>query len=98
MVNQSQSVATPIIESEINAGNANMFMEPEEALLLANDKTLLIIVDTHSPNFLESVELYKKCKSVVVIDHHRMMVNHIDNSVVFFTSPLLHLPLKWQLS
>lgn len=87
VVNQSQSVATPIIESEINAGNANMFMEPEEALLLANDKTLLIIVDTHSPNFLESVDLYKKCKSVVVIDHHRMMVNHIDNSVVFFHEP-----------
>ncbi len=87
VVDQSMSVATPIIESFKQSGGAHMFMEPEEALLSVNDKTLLIIVDTHSPTFLESVELYKKCKSVVVIDHHRMMVNHIDNCLVFFHEP-----------
>lgn len=87
VVNQKQSLATQIIESMKNAGNSNMFMEPQEAVLSATDKTLLIIVDTHSPTFLESVELYKKCRSVVVIDHHRMMVNHINNSVVFFHEP-----------
>ncbi|MCQ4022679.1 MULTISPECIES: DHH family phosphoesterase [unclassified Ruminococcus] len=87
VVNQRQSVATQIIESMKSAGNSNMFMEPDEALMSASDKTLLIIVDTHSPTFLESVELYEKCKKIVVIDHHRMMVNHIDNSLVFFHEP-----------
>lgn len=87
VVNQSQTLAMPIIDSMKAAGNGNMFMEPEEAIMAASDKTLLIIVDTHSPTFLESVALYQKCKSVVVIDHHRMMVNHIDNSVVFFHEP-----------
>ena len=87
VVNQKQSVATQIIESMKNAGNGNMFMEPDEAVVSAGDKTLLIIVDTHSPTFLESVELYEKCKKIVVIDHHRMMVNHIDNSLVFFHEP-----------
>ncbi|MGN0497963.1 MAG: DHH family phosphoesterase [Acutalibacteraceae bacterium] len=87
VVNQKQSVATQIIESMKNAGNGNMFMEPNEAVVSAGDKTLLIIVDTHSPTFLESVELYEKCKKIVVIDHHRMMVNHIDNSLVFFHEP-----------
>lgn len=87
VVNQAQTLAMPIIDSMKEAGNSNMFMEPEEAIMSASDKTLLIIVDTHSPTFLESVALYKKCKSVVVIDHHRMMVNHIDNSVVFFHEP-----------
>lgn len=87
VVNQRQSVAKPIIDSIKNAGNGNMFMEPNEAVMSASDKTLLIIVDTHSPTFLESQELYNKCKKVVVIDHHRMMVNHIDNSLVFFHEP-----------
>lgn len=87
VVNQQQSVATPIIESIKATGSGNMFMEPEEAIMSCGDKTLLIIVDTHSPAFLESAELYKKCRSVVVIDHHRMMVNHIDNSLVFFHEP-----------
>ena len=48
---------------------------------------MLIVVDTHSPNFVEDPELYRKCKNVVVIDHHRMMVNHIDNACVFFHEP-----------
>lgn len=87
VVNQKQSVATPIIESVKNAGNGNMFMEPDEAVATAGDKTLLIIVDTHSPTFLESAALYERCKKIVVIDHHRMMVNHIDNSLVFFHEP-----------
>lgn len=87
VVNQKQSLASPIIDGMKSNGKSNMFMEPQEALLSANEKTLLIIVDTHSPSFLESLDLYKKCKSVVVIDHHRMMVNHIDNAVVFFHEP-----------
>ncbi len=87
VVNQSMSVATPIIESFKNSGSGHMFMEPQEAVSIATDKTLLIIVDTHSPTFLESAELYKKCKNIVVIDHHRMMVNHIDNCLVFFHEP-----------
>ncbi|MGN0551543.1 MAG: DHH family phosphoesterase [Acutalibacteraceae bacterium] len=84
VVRQNQTLATPLIESFISAGFSNIFMEPEEALEIINDKTLLIIVDTHSPAFLESEEIYKKCRHIVVIDHHRMMVNHISNSIVFF--------------
>ena len=50
-------------------------------------KTLLIVVDTHIPTLLESAEIYQACKSVVVIDHHRKMVNHISNAVVFYHEP-----------
>ena len=52
-----------------------------------NDKTLLIVVDTHSPSFVDDPELYKLCRNVVVIDHHRMMVNHINNASIFFHDP-----------
>lgn len=87
VVRKEQSLARPLIENFIQAGSSNMFMEPEEALGAVTDKTLLIIVDTHSPAFLESAEIYQKCKQVVVIDHHRMMVNRIENSLVFFHEP-----------
>ena len=41
---------------------------------------LLIVVDTHSPDFVESPELLNAVPRVVVIDHHRMMVHHIENA------------------
>lgn len=87
VVRRDQSLAMPLIECMEKAGSGNMFMEPQEAVSAFTDKTLLIVVDTHSPGFLEEPRLYEKCKNVVVIDHHRMMVNHITNSLVFFHEP-----------
>ena len=50
-------------------------------------KTLLIVVDTHSQDFVESEELLNSVERVVVIDHHRMMVKHINNAIVFYHEP-----------
>ena len=44
-------------------------------------------VDTHVKNMLESADVFDACKSVVVIDHHRKMVGHIDNAVIFYHEP-----------
>ncbi len=67
--------------------NAKMIINAEDAINIITDKTLLIIVDTHSPNFVEDTTVYQKCKRIVVIDHHRMMVNHIDDALVFYHEP-----------
>lgn len=64
-----------------------MFISPEKGLGYANEKTLLIIVDTHSPDFVESDRLYKSCGNVIIIDHHRRMVNYIDKASVFLHEP-----------
>ena len=64
-----------------------MICLPETAVDLVMDKTLLIITDTHTVDLIESPEIYKRCKQVVVIDHHRKMVNHIDNAVIFYHEP-----------
>ena len=63
------------------------FKSIADARLEMGENDLLIICDTHSQNMLDSKELYESAKQVVVIDHHRMMVNHIDNAVVFFHEP-----------
>ncbi len=36
---------------------------------------------------MEDARVYEKASRVVVIDHHRMMVNHISNALVFFHEP-----------
>ena len=87
VIDPETSLATPIINMIKNSGNKNFFITPSVARGMVTEKTLLIVVDTHSENFLEDKKLYEKCKNVVVIDHHRMMVEHIKNAVVFYHEP-----------
>ncbi len=63
------------------------FIEPEQALEKVTDKSLLIVVDTHNKDILESIELYGRIKNVVVIDHHRKNVNYIENASLFHHEP-----------
>ncbi len=87
VINKETTLTKIFLENFISHGYKDTFIEPCEAKKDVNERTLLIVVDTHSPTFVEDVELLKMCKNVVVIDHHRMMVNHIDNACVFFHEP-----------
>lgn len=60
-----------------------LFIEPSKAHDAWTDNSLLVIVDTHNKKLLENPELYEGAKKVVVIDHHRKMVDFIENSMIF---------------
>lgn len=64
-----------------------LFISPNDAIDEITDNSLLIITDTHNPQMIESMELYEKAKQVVIIDHHRRVVNYIDNSLIFYHEP-----------
>lgn len=49
--------------------------------------TLLIITDTHRKSFLEYPELFDRVNTVIVIDHHRKTVDHINKAVIFYHEP-----------
>ncbi len=78
---------TSMAESLINLADENVFVSPQEALRNISPRTLLIIVDTHIPDFVESKEVLDKTKRIIVIDHHRKMVNYINNSMIFYHEP-----------
>lgn len=86
-INKKQSNAKMLIDEFSRLTADNMFTTTDAAQSMVTDKTLLIVVDAHSVNFVESKELYEMCQNVVVIDHHRITVDHIDNAVVFFHDP-----------
>lgn len=88
VVNPERNLAKPLINYEISKEHVNYYISPQLALQRVTPETLLVIVDTHNPDFLDSKELYEACEKVVVIDHHRRMVNCIDNSVIFYHEPL----------
>lgn len=81
--NLSQQLIS-MVEEEVGS---DLFLTPDEAIGSIMDDTLLIIVDTHNKDILESQALYKAAKRLVVIDHHRKTVNYVENAVVFHHEP-----------
>ncbi len=86
-VNRSKNLASNLIDAIEECTDNEFFITPETAVYSINEDDLLIIVDTHNKDCLESPELYSKAKSVVVIDHHRKTANFIDNAVIFHHEP-----------
>ncbi|MCI8622398.1 MAG: RNA/single-stranded DNA exonuclease [Provencibacterium sp.] len=86
-INKQKNLAKPLIDKLQAENYGDAFHEPEELLEHIDKDTLLIIVDVHAKHFIESEELYRRCRSVVVIDHHRKMVDYIDNTVIFYHEP-----------
>ena len=78
VIDKEKNLVKPLIERLKGSYLDNLYISPDEVGDYINKKTLLIIVDTHIKSFLESIEVYQSCKQVVVIDHHRKMVDHIN--------------------
>ena len=87
VVNEERSLAANLIEEFRKAGRGTDFISPDDAVDAMDPNTLVIIVDTHVKYLLECAPLYERAKNVVVIDHHRKCVGHIDNSVIFYHEP-----------
>ncbi len=87
VINRTQSLASPLISSMESSEDGKIFISPLDAMSMVTPKTMLIVVDTHSQEFVESAELLAAVSRVVVIDHHRMMVKHIENALVFYHEP-----------
>ncbi|MCM1525215.1 MAG: DHH family phosphoesterase, partial [Ruminococcus sp.] len=87
-----------------------LFIDEETALDMMNENSLLIIVDTNSKELLDSKPLYEKAEKVVFIDHHRQVVNSIDNAVLSLHEPyassasemvaevIQYFSMEWELS
>lgn len=88
VIDRLRTLAGPVADMVDSAyPEEDVFITPLEAMQSITDKSLLIVVDTHSVNFVESHELLQRAMRVVVIDHHRMMVSHIKNALIFYHEP-----------
>ena len=86
-VNSDATLAGPLLKTFIDTGEGHNFIPPDQTLDVITPRTLLIVVDTYQKRLLESQKIYEKCKRVVVIDHHRMAVGHIDNPLLLYHEP-----------
>lgn len=65
----------------------SQMITPEEALEIATEDTLLVIVDTHKPSLVIEERLLDKIEKVVVIDHHRRGEEFIETPLLVYMEP-----------
>ena len=63
------------------------FISAREAIMIADGKTLLVVVDTNRPEQVEDLRLLQSCNHVAVIDHHRRAATYIDRADLSFIEP-----------
>ena len=65
----------------------DLFLTGQEALLAADPKSLLVVVDTNRPDQVECKPLLESIRRIVVIDHHRRAADYIDQAVLNMHEP-----------
>ncbi|NCE99382.1 DHH family phosphoesterase [Emergencia sp. 1XD21-10] len=61
-----------------------IFVNNKKAESLADEDTLLIIVDTHRPSYVENRNLLTMTERIVVIDHHRKAEDYVENPILSY--------------
>jgi len=65
----------------------DVFVSEQDAILEADSKSLLVVVDTSRPEKVESEPLLLSCNRVAVVDHHRRAASYISDAVLNFHEP-----------
>lgn len=86
VVDPIKNLAGGLIE-RLHSEIPDLLITPKQAVENFSENSLLIIVDTHNAELVESRELHDMAVHKIVIDHHRKSVNFIDDAVIFYHEP-----------
>ena len=64
-----------------------MIINETQAAELADENTLLIMVDVNRPSYTECPDLMEWIPNVVVIDHHRQLADSVENAMLSYVEP-----------
>lgn len=62
----------------------DMIINSTQALEMIGGNAVLVVVDVNKPSLTECPELLKRCKTVVVLDHHRQGTEIIENATLSY--------------
>ncbi|MDR2589858.1 MAG: DHH family phosphoesterase [Oscillospiraceae bacterium] len=65
----------------------DVFLSEQDAIIEADNKTLLVVVDVSRFDKVESSSLLLSCTSTAIIDHHRRSADYIDDAIFNFHEP-----------
>lgn len=89
IINEVSASLRPLYNLYIDAESypKDMFLSSEEAVDMANENSLVIVVDTNRPKMTECEELLHISKTIVVLDHHRQSSDNIENALLSYIEP-----------
>lgn len=89
VLTESTSAIQPLVDLFRNNPeyDDDMIITGAQALEMAGNNTVLVVVDVNKPSITESPELLKACKTVVVLDHHRAGSETIENATLSYVEP-----------
>ena len=91
--------ANIVLDMEVNASKKlieeiqaepvyrDVFISGQDALLMADNRSILIVVDTNRPDQVECKPLLEAISKVCVVDHHRRAADYINPVVVNLHEP-----------
>ncbi|MDE7199579.1 MAG: DHH family phosphoesterase [Lachnospiraceae bacterium] len=62
----------------------DMIIGGQQAVEMVGSNAVLVVVDVNKPSITECPELLKRCKSIVVLDHHRQGTEIIENATLSY--------------
>lgn len=65
----------------------DLFLTSAEAMEMADENSMVIVVDTNRPQMTECEELLNVSKTIVVLDHHRQNSDNIENALLSYIEP-----------
>ena len=65
----------------------DLIIDSVHAMEYVTDNSALVVVDVNRPSITECPELLKRCKSIVVLDHHRQGKEVIENATLSYVEP-----------
>ena len=86
VINEVSASLRPLYNMYINSPD-NLFLTSEQALNLADENSMVVVVDTNRPKMVECEELLYLAKTIVVLDHHRQSSDSIDNALLSYIEP-----------
>lgn len=89
VLNDISMTLRPLYEAFKNntAYPENLFVNSYEAEELADENTMVVVVDTNKPKMTECERLLKLTKTIAVLDHHRQSDEVIENAVLSYIEP-----------
>ncbi len=86
VLNDVSASIQPMVDTFLNNSTyeENMIVNNAQALEMVGSNAVLVVVDVNKPSITECPELLKRCKSVVVLDHHRQGSEVIENATLSY--------------
>ncbi len=86
VLNDIGSSMQPMVDMfrDNNEYEEDMIINNAQALEMVGNNAVLVVVDVSKPSITECPELLKRCKSVVVLDHHRQGAEIIENATLSY--------------